>query len=259
MPDEIRRLIRVRTRKGASFKRDGFGKKSQISSSWRKPRGLHNKQRKQKKAKGNLPKPGFGSPIAVRSMHPSGFFEVLVHTVDDLEGLDPKVQAVRIASTVGNRKRMAIQDKAITAGLRVLNAKAVKPVEKPGPSVETEEEDREEPKTTKEVPRQKVKPVTEKRKETPKAKKTPKKSPKEPVSKEITEPEDAKPSEEPEMQKPKSPKAKAKKQTGTEEKPKKTAKPKPEPSKEAKAPKKAVTKPAGKPRKKTGTGVKDDE
>jgi len=123
MADEIRRLIQVRTRKGARFKRDGFGKKSQLSDSWRKPRGQHNKQREQKKAKGNLPKPGFGSPLAVRGMHPSGFYEVLVFTADGLEGLDAKTQAVRIAAKVGNRKRAGIQEKALSAGLKVLNAR----------------------------------------------------------------------------------------------------------------------------------------
>jgi large subunit ribosomal protein L32e len=126
MATEVKRLIQVRTDKGARFKRDGYGKKRQLSDSWRKPRGQHNKQREQKKAKGALPKPGFGSPIAVRGMHPSGFFEVLVTSLKDLEGLDPKTQAVRIGGTVGTRKRTIIQDKALTAGLRVLNAKVVK-------------------------------------------------------------------------------------------------------------------------------------
>ena len=88
MTTEIKRLIRVRVAKGAAFKRDGYGKKRQLSDSWRKPRGQHNKQREQKKAKGALPKPGYGSPIAVRGMHPSGFFEVMVATATELAGLD---------------------------------------------------------------------------------------------------------------------------------------------------------------------------
>ncbi len=126
MTTEIKRLIRVRVAKGASFKRDGYGKKRQLSDSWRKPRGQHNKQREQKKAKGALPKPGYGSPIAVRGMHPSGFFEVLVATATELEGLDPKTQAVRISGTVGDRKRVGLQAAAIAAGLKVLNARIVK-------------------------------------------------------------------------------------------------------------------------------------
>jgi len=140
MTTEIKRLIRVRTDKGAVFKRDGFGKKKQLSDSWRKPRGQHNKQREQKKAKGALPKPGFGSPVAVRGMHPSGFFEVLVFTLQDLEGLDPKTQAVRISATVGTRKRIGLQEKAISAGLKVLNARVMEETETTEETPETKEE-----------------------------------------------------------------------------------------------------------------------
>lgn len=136
MTTEIKRLIRVRTEKGAEFKRDGFGKKKQLSDSWRKPRGQHNKQREQKKAKGALPKPGFGSPLAVRGMHPSGFFEVLAFTLKDLEGLDPATQAVRISATIGTRKRIVLQEKAISSGLKVLNARVMK---KPGVTEEEPE------------------------------------------------------------------------------------------------------------------------
>jgi large subunit ribosomal protein L32e len=126
MTTEIKRLIRVRVEKGATFKRDGYGKKKQLSDSWRKPRGQHNKQREQKKAKGALPKPGFGSPIAVRGMHPSGFFEVLISTVRELEGIDPKTHAIRIGATVGERTRPDLQEKALAAGFKVLNPRRVK-------------------------------------------------------------------------------------------------------------------------------------
>jgi large subunit ribosomal protein L32e len=128
MTTEIKRLIRVRVEKGATFKRDGYGKKRQLSDSWRKPRGQHNKQREQKKAKGALPKPGFGSPVAVRGMHPSGFFEVLVSSVKELEGIDPKTHAIRIGATVGERTRAGLQEQALAAGFKVLNARTVKTV-----------------------------------------------------------------------------------------------------------------------------------
>jgi len=126
MTTEIKRLIQVRVDKGAVFKRDGYGKKRQLSDSWRKPRGQHNKQREQKKAKGALPKPGFGSPIAVRGMHPSGFFEILISSAKELEGFDPKTHAVRIRATVGERTRTGLQEKALAEGFKVLNARLVK-------------------------------------------------------------------------------------------------------------------------------------
>jgi len=141
MATEVKRLIRVRVEKGARFKRDGYGKKRQLSDSWRKPRGQHNKQREQKKAKGAMPKPGFGSPVAVRGMHPSGFFEVLVSSVKELEGLDPKTQAVRISATVGDKKRVALQEAALAAGLKVLNARTVKAKAKKAPAKKEDAKD----------------------------------------------------------------------------------------------------------------------
>ncbi|MDD1710493.1 MAG: 50S ribosomal protein L32e [Methanoregulaceae archaeon] len=127
MADEKKRLIQVRSEKSASFKRDGTGKKKQLSESWRMPRGLHSKKRRQKKAKGPLPTPGYGSPIEVRGMHPSGYREIRIFTPAELAGLNPSEDAVRIGATVGNKKRLLIQDQAVAAGLKVLNAKDIRP------------------------------------------------------------------------------------------------------------------------------------
>ena len=172
MTTEIKRLIRVRVEKGATFKRDGYGKKKQLSDSWRKPRGQHNKQREQKKAKGALPKPGFGRPIAVRGMHPSGFFEVLINSVKELEGIDPKTHAIRIGATVGERTRVGLQEKALAAGFKVLNARTVKTGSKqekiPKPAKVADKKKSEEKK-----PAKSKAPATPVKKDTKKAEKTP--------------------------------------------------------------------------------------
>jgi large subunit ribosomal protein L32e len=123
MTGSTKRLLRVRKAKDARFKRDGAGKKAKLADSWRRPRGLHNKQRKQKKAKGRHPGPGYGSPIAVRGMHPCGLFEVRVFNVSDLSDIDPTACAIRIAASVGNKKREQIQIEAANRGLRILNYK----------------------------------------------------------------------------------------------------------------------------------------
>jgi len=137
--DETRRLIRVRTRHNKpAFKRRGLHRKVKLADVWRRPRGLHNKQRRQFKAKGALPRPGYGSPAAVRGMHPSGYAEVLVFTPADLAGLNPETQAVRIAGSVGNRKRGAIQERALELGLKVLNAKDLTPAAEAPAAVEEE-------------------------------------------------------------------------------------------------------------------------
>jgi large subunit ribosomal protein L32e len=252
MADEIRRLIRVRTRKGARFKRDGFGKKSQLSDSWRKPRGQHNKQREQKKAKGNLPKPGFGSPIAVRGMHPSGFYEVLIFSADDLDGLNAKTHAVRISANVGNRKRAGIQEKALSAGLKVLNARESPTTGRTRPAPV---KGKDEPVQKKE-PKKKAKPGPRKKvKESPRVKEEKKEQPK-PVSKKKVKagPAEEKPKK---TKTPKVPKPKA--EEASEKKSRKSPKPKAESAQETKTRPKTAQKPAARPKKKTGTGVKDNE
>ena len=146
MTENTRRLLRVRKSKDARFKRDGAGKKAKLADSWRRPRGLHNKQRKHKKAKGRHPGPGYGSPLAVRGMHPCGLFEIRVFNVGDLVDVDPTFHAVRIAATVGNKKREQIQIEAEKLGLRVLNykdasKKTVAPIEEPEDETPEEEDE----------------------------------------------------------------------------------------------------------------------
>jgi large subunit ribosomal protein L32e len=256
MTTEIKRLIRVRVEKGATFKRDGYGKKKQLSDSWRKPKGQHNKQREQKKAKGALPKPGFGSPIAVRGMHPSGFFEVLISSVKELEGIDPKTHAIRIGATVGERTRVGLQEKAIAEGFKVLNArtaktglkqeKILKPA-KPAKVADKKKSEEKKPAKSKAT----AAPV---KKDTKKAEK--KKAEKTPAAEEkkapVKEKKSAKPKEEPAEKAPEKTKAAIPVKST-----KKSAKPKTEVPAEAKAKPKAATK--TKAKKKTESGVKKNE
>ncbi|MGD0081007.1 MAG: 50S ribosomal protein L32e [Methanoregula sp.] len=250
MTTEVKRLIRVRKEKGASFKRDGFGKKRQLSDSWRKPRGQHNKQREQKKAKGALPKPGFGSPLAVRNMHPSGFFEVLVSSVKELDGLDPKTQAVRISATVGDRKRVGLQEKAIGAGLKVLNARNVKPRAEKEPAKAAAKDEGKQKKEEK-------KPAKPRKAATP-AKKEAKKEKPAPVTNEKKAPAAAKKSSRPKAEPAGKPADKpAKKEKAAAKPAAKAAKPKAEkPQEKTEAKPKAVSKPKAK---KSGSGVKKNE
>ncbi|MFW5639313.1 MAG: 50S ribosomal protein L32e [Methanoculleus sp.] len=140
--DERKRLIRIRTRQNKpDFKRRGLHRKAKLADVWRRPRGLQSKQRRQFRAKGVLPRPGYGSPAVVRGLHPSGYEEVRVFSPADLAGLDPDLQAARIAGSVGNKKRGEIQMRAMELGLKVLNARDLTPTVPE--SVEDEEEDEE--------------------------------------------------------------------------------------------------------------------
>ena len=64
---------------------------------------------------------GFRGPKEVRGLHPSGFEEVIVHNSTDLESINPKIQAARISSTVGTKKRVDIAKRAEELEIRILN------------------------------------------------------------------------------------------------------------------------------------------
>ena len=116
------RLLDQRRKVGKpQFNRQDHHKKKRVPTSWRRPRGQLSKQRKGVKGKGDTVEAGFRTPTEVRGRHPSGFEEVRVHNPDDLEGVDGDRQAVRIASSVGGRKRERIEERAEDAGIRVLN------------------------------------------------------------------------------------------------------------------------------------------
>jgi large subunit ribosomal protein L32e len=116
------RLLAQKQREGKpQFNRQDYHKKKRTPTSWRKPRGNLSKQRRGVKGKGDVVESGYRSPTAVRGKHPSGFEEVRVHNTDDLDGVDPDTEAVRIASSVGARKRERIEEQAEDAEIRVLN------------------------------------------------------------------------------------------------------------------------------------------
>ena len=113
-------------KKTPSFRRQEWFRYKRLSrTGWKKPRGDDSSQRKNRKYRSALVRVGHGKIAAARGLHPSGFEEVLVNKSSDLEGLDPETQAVRIAKTVGNRKRSTIHDRADDLGLRVLNRRRI--------------------------------------------------------------------------------------------------------------------------------------
>ncbi|MFB6168784.1 MAG: 50S ribosomal protein L32e [Haloferacaceae archaeon] len=122
LDDETARALAQRHREGTpEFPRQGRHQKTRVKDTWRRPRGGLSKQRRRVKGKGAVVQAGYRSPKAARGLHPSGFEEVRVHNTDDLEGVDPDREAVRIASSVGGRKRERIEDVCADREIRVLN------------------------------------------------------------------------------------------------------------------------------------------
>jgi large subunit ribosomal protein L32e len=122
LDEEQARLLGERHRTGKpAFKRQDYHMKKRTPESWRRPRGGLSKQRRRFKSRGPVVEAGFRTPTEIRGLHPSGFEEVYVENTDDLEGVDGDTHAVRIASSVGARKRERIEEEAENAEVRVLN------------------------------------------------------------------------------------------------------------------------------------------
>ena len=124
LTEAIRAALRVRrelSRRRPRFYRQEWYRYKRLGMKWRKPMGGQSKLRRHLGYRINVVSIGFRGPRPTRGLHPSGFQEVLVHTVKDLKGIDPKTHAVRIGGGVGGRKRHAIQEEADGLGIRILN------------------------------------------------------------------------------------------------------------------------------------------
>jgi len=102
------------------FIREESWRYKRVKPAWRKPNGIDSKMRLKKRGWPKSVETGYRSPKQVRHLHPSGFREVLVHNVKDLEEVQ-STQAIRIAHTVGRKKRIEIIEKAEELKIFVLN------------------------------------------------------------------------------------------------------------------------------------------
>ena len=114
----IRRQIKKRT---PHFLRDEGFRYKRIPKNWRRPTGYTSKLRINLKYRPSKVRVGFRAPKIVRGLHASGFKEIIIHTIKELETIDPKKQAVRIGGTVGTKKRLEIAKRAGELDIRVLN------------------------------------------------------------------------------------------------------------------------------------------
>jgi len=126
------RIARERKLRMPRFHAENAHRWTRISKRWRKVRGIDSYTRQKKKGRLTIVSSGYRTPKAIRHLHPSMYIEVPVHRPSDLESLDPDIHAVRIAATVGGRKRQVILEEADSKLLRVLN---------PGTTEEIGEED----------------------------------------------------------------------------------------------------------------------
>src|SRR3989338_1712534 len=120
---EILELRKKVSDRRPDFIREESLRYDRLAETWRKPKGIDNHQRKQKKGWPKLVRAGYGGPKIARGLHPSGYTDNLVYNVKDLEKLNPKTDGVRIGNSVGTKKRIQIIIKAKERKFKVFNAR----------------------------------------------------------------------------------------------------------------------------------------
>lgn len=122
-PREAKKLRKhyLHLRKIPEFKRCESWRYVRVKPNWRRPRGIDNKMRLQKKGWPPLVKIGYRKPKIIRGLHPSGYREVLIRNLKDLEKVNPDTDAVRIAGSVGLRLRLQIYERCKELNIKVLN------------------------------------------------------------------------------------------------------------------------------------------
>lgn len=156
---DISRLLRLRQqmnrRRPRFLHQEHWKLKKFKKASWRRPRGKRSKMRTKEKAKPFLVSIGYRGPKKVRGLHPRGVPEILVHSVQDIERIHkertgelgkeekerktaksekkkgkgkrkrkkekPYEYVIRIASSVGTRKRIEIVKAAVEKHVYVAN------------------------------------------------------------------------------------------------------------------------------------------
>jgi large subunit ribosomal protein L32e len=119
-----KRLMELRDRinkKRPSFRRVESWRYRRVSDSWRKARGIDSNTRKKKKSGVKSPTVGYRNPKKVRGLHPSGYEEVRVTTIQDLRSLNKNQHAIKISSKLGSKKRVALIDYCQRRGFKILN------------------------------------------------------------------------------------------------------------------------------------------
>ncbi len=137
-------MAKKKTRRTPRFIRQESWRLLRVKDRWRRPRGKTSKMRLGMRGWPKTVKIGYKSKREERGLHPSGLKEILVSRPSDLEKIDSKTQIVKISHSVGERKRIAIMERAQALELTVANP-GLKKAEAPP----TEELVVEEPESTK--------------------------------------------------------------------------------------------------------------
>lgn len=106
------------------IRRDENKKKRISGGGWRKPKGITNKMRLNRKGHTPNVRPGYGTPVKGKNL--SGGLEIVnVSSIDQLDVINPKEQCV-VLGRAGKQKKLDMIKKAEEKNIKVVNLKVDK-------------------------------------------------------------------------------------------------------------------------------------
>ena len=127
MTTEIKRLIRVRTEKGAVFKRDGFGKKKQTLRFMEKAPRTAQQTAGAEEGKGQPPQARLSAArLRCAACTPAGSLKCWCSRKKISKILTRRPRRSGYQPVVGARKRKGLQEKAAASGFKILNTRVIK-------------------------------------------------------------------------------------------------------------------------------------
>jgi large subunit ribosomal protein L32e len=117
---DARKLLK--SKKPTFLRQDGH-KKIRLGNKWRKPKGLQNKMRLNKRGYRKSVSVGYKSPRLVKGFDKSGLEIINITKIDLLESVDPKTQGIVISGNIGQKKKIEIVKIAIKKSITILNIK----------------------------------------------------------------------------------------------------------------------------------------
>lgn len=106
-----------------TFTRTDAGQKKKLNFKWRRPKGIHNKLKHQKKGHKAIVKIGYKNPAIVRDLDLKGRKIIVVNNIKDLQSIDKKNEAIQIGANVGKRKKLEMIKNALKEKITILNLK----------------------------------------------------------------------------------------------------------------------------------------
>lgn len=110
------------------FSRHAAHRKKRLKTNWRRPRGLHNKMRLEKKSAKPRVKEGYRTKKETRGLK-NGLEIIRVHNVSDVKAVDVKTQGVVIAN-IGMKKKLAVLEEIKSQKITLLTGDPQKEIDR---------------------------------------------------------------------------------------------------------------------------------